>query len=585
MTAMTLQNTRGTPEHDEIVRQLTAPGAMFELENAIVNGAPVRLWKNSPVTLRNVLERSRSFGDKEFIVFGGERMSYAEHFRKCGQIARQLRKIGIGKGDRVAIAMRNLPEWSVAFWAVLSLGAIAVSINALMTGPEMEYCISDSGASVLFADEDRIARLAPHLDALKLKAVVAIRCSPQTRTDIVTWQSWIDADSRDGVPDGLPEAAIGPDDGATILYTSGTTGRPKGALGTHRAACNNLFAGRFIHALAAMQKGASAETAFDDDETRADLVPLPFFHGAGCHGCLIGGLFAGAKLVVMPKWDAEEALRLMEKERITRFAGVPAYFVQLLAILEKAPRDLSFVRTVRWGAAPPPRQLVAQLKSHFPNAIFGTGYGQTESTQIVTQHAGEDYESNPDSCGRLVPSLDVRIVDDEGKDLPVGEVGEMWMRGATVALEYWKKPKETLETFGGGWLRTGDLMKVDRNGFYYVVDRKKDMVIRGGENVYSIEVEQALRTFPKVLDVAVFGLPDPVLGEQVAAAITVGDPADCDPKEIQKYLSGRLAAFKIPAKFAIGTEPFPRNAAGKVLKRELRERMIKAIEAESRVGT
>ena len=585
MTVMALQKSRGAIEHDDIVRQLTALGEVFELDSAMVNGTAVRIWKNAPLTLREVLERSRSFGDREFMVFGNERMSYAEHYRKCGQIARQLRKIGVGKGDRVAIAMRNVPEWSVAFWAVLSLGAIAVSINALMTGPEMDYCISDSGATVLFADEDRIARLVPHLDALKLKAVVAVRCSTQLRPDALAWQSWVEAESRDAKSDALPEATVGPDDGATILYTSGTTGRPKGALGTHRAACNNLFTGRFIHAVATVQSGASAQTAFDDDETRADLVPLPLFHGAGCHGCLISGLFAGAKLVVMPKWDAEEAARLMEKERITRFAGVPAYFVQLLDILGKETRDLSSIKTMRWGAAPPPRHLVEQLKSQFPNAVFGTGYGQTESTQIVTQHAGEDYISHPDSCGRLVPIIDVRIVDDEGKDVPAGEVGEMWMRGPTVAVEYWRKPKETLETFGGGWLRTGDLMKVDKDGFYYVVDRKKDMVIRGGENVYSIEVEEALRTFPKIIDVAVFGLPDPVLGEKVAAAVTVLDPADFDAKEIQRHLSSRLAAFKIPAKFRVGTEPLPRNAAGKVLKRELRERMIKSIEAEEGRGS
>ena len=572
-----------SPSVAETNAALTAPGQMFEMEEVSIRGLPYRVWKNAPPSLRTVLELSRGYGERTFLVYEDERTSFEEHFRQAATLAQRLiDHYGVTKGDRVAIAMRNFPEWAVAFWAAAATGAVVVPLNAWWTGPELEYGLADSGAKVLVADGQRLERLAPHLSGLsELTGVIGVR----TTDDDGSWNVPPEADAYQDVlgeqPAAagitLPDVTLEPEDDATIFYTSGTTGKPKGALGSQRNICGNLLSLGFSAARGAA-RSASSSTPIGETATApaqsAYLLSVPFFHATGCHSILVANTAAGGKLVLMRKWDPERALELIERERITIFGGVPSMAWQVLDSPDFQKRDTSSVASIGYGGAPAPPELVRRIEEMFPGRTPSNGYGLTETSSVTTMNSGDDYLTHPDSVGTPVPICDLKTVDPAGEELPAGEVGELWIRGPNVVKGYWHKPAETAQTFSDGWLHTGDVARIDEEGFVYIVDRAKDMVIRGGENVYCVEVEAALFEHPAVSDAAVIGIPHQVLGEEVGAVVTLKPGAEVTEEELRKHVGSRLAAFKVPVRIWFRSEPLPRNPAGKILKQELRNELV-----------
>ena len=370
----------------------------------------------------------------------------------------------------------------------------------------------------------------------------------------------------------LPDETITPEDLATIFYTSGTTGQPKGALGTQRNICSNLLSLVFANARRGLRSSKPAEPEPAGQNTY--LLSVPFFHATGCHSVLVANLAFGGKIVIMHKWDPERALELIERERVTTFGGVPSMVWQVLESPQFEKRDTSSVRSIGYGGAPAPPELVRRIESMFPGRAPSNGYGLTETSSVTTMNAGDDYIAKPKSVGVPVAVCDVQVVDPDGNVVANGEVGELWIKGPNVVKGYWNKPEATESAVGGGWFRSGDGATLDDEGFVYIVDRIKDMVIRGGENVYCAEVEAALFEHPDVSDVAVIGVPHDVLGEEVGAVVLSTPGSTVTAEALQQHVRDRLAAFKVPAHIFFRDEPLPRNPQGKVLKRELREETL-----------
>jgi acyl-CoA synthetase (AMP-forming)/AMP-acid ligase II len=558
----------------EATATLTAPGQMFEVGEQVIGGIPTRFWKLAPPSLRAVLELSRGHGDQTFLVYEDERTTFEDHFRGAAHLSRRLRDdYGVINGDRVAIAMRNYPEWVFAFWAAAAAGAVVVPLNAWWTGEELAYGLSDSGATVLFADAEREERLAPHWGELPgLQTVIVARgqgdvAKGHERFEDVVGEVPVDA--------SLPDVELQPEDDATIFYTSGTTGRPKGALGTHRNICTNLMSLFFVAMRGSLQaKGGAGGMMPSSGRQNSSLLSVPFFHATGCHSVLVANTAAGGKLVIMYKWDPERALELIEREQVTNFGGVPAMVWQVLDSPDFAKRDTSSVQAIGYGGAPAPPELLRRIKEHFPSGSPSNGYGLTETSSVSTMNAGDDYFRKPDSVGPPVPVVDVKVVDEKGNEASPGDVGELWIKGPNVVKGYWNKPDATAATFTDGWLHSGDVARIDDEGFVYIVDRAKDMLIRGGENVYCVEVEAALYEHPDVADAAVIGIPHQVLGEEVGAVVQLRPGATVGDDELKAHVGDRLAAFKVPVRFWFRDDALPRNPAGKVLKRELREELL-----------
>lgn len=559
----------------EATKALTAPGELFEIEEVTIRGKPTRTWKNAPPTLRDVLELSRGHGDATYLVYEDERITFDEHYRLVSSLATVLvEDQGIRPGDRVAIAMRNLPEWAVSFWAAAAAGAVVVPLNAWWTGEELAYGLEDSGSAVLFADAERVERLSPHLGSLDLREVVVARPERELGAGQRSFEELAGTAARPAggrTRTSLPDVALGPEDDATIFYTSGTTGRPKGAVGTHRNICTNLMSLFFVAQRAARRAATSAP---GPSRQNSYLLSVPLFHATGCHSILVANTAAGGKLVMMRRWNPERALELIEREAVTTFGGVPSMVWQVLDSPDFAKRDTSSVTSIGYGGAPAPPELVKRIKQHFPVGQPSNGYGLTETSSVTTMNTGDDYLRKPDSVGPPVPVVDLKVVDSEGKPLPVGEVGELWIRGPNVVRGYWRKPEATEETFTEGWLRSGDMARIDDEGFVYIVDRAKDMLIRGGENVYCVEVEGVLFEHPDVVEAAVIGVPHPVLGEEVGAVVQLRPGAGRDPEALRSHVASHLAHFKVPTHVWFSEEPLPRNPAGKVLKRQLRDEFL-----------
>jgi long-chain acyl-CoA synthetase len=556
---------------EETHRALTAPGALFEIEEREIRGIRTRTWKNAPPTVRSLFELSRGHGERSFLVYENDRMTFEEHYRAVATLANVLvDRYEIRNGDRVAIAMRNFPEWPIVFWAAVSVGAVVVPLNAWWTGAELEYGLSNSGACLLFADAERADRLLPHLGKLDLRDAIAIRSERQPDAPLRRFEEVLGRAEPDA---SLPEVAIDPDDDATIFYTSGTSGKPKGALGTHRNMCTNVVSLMFAQARAALRRGEEPAAPGSEAEQGASLISVPFFHATGCHSILVASMLIGSKLVMMYKWDPERALELIERERITQFGGVPAMVWQVLESPSFAKRDLSSVTSIGYGGAPAPPELVARLKQEFPEVAPSNGYGLTETSSVTTLNSAEDYQAKPDSVGAPVAVCELRVVDEEGGDVPPGDIGELWIKGPNVVKGYWNNPEATAESFTDGWLHSGDLARIDDEGFVYIADRVKDMLIRGGENVYCVEVEDALYTHADVMDAAVIGLPHRVLGEEVGAVVQLRPGAQVSEDELKQHVAGQLAAFKVPARIDLRSAPLPRNANGKILKSQLKEEL------------
>ncbi|MFI4934729.1 MAG: class I adenylate-forming enzyme family protein [Caulobacterales bacterium] len=556
---------------------LTAPGMAFEMETLTINGRPTRVYKNAPPNLRVLFEASRQWGEREFIVYEDDRLTFDQHYRAACALANVLaERYGVAKGDRVAIAMRNLPEWSIAFWAGIAMGAVVTPLNGWGTGDDLAYAVADSGAKVVIADVDRLKRLEPHLSDLKLSGLIAVRASPEDLGSATALEALIGPPADYArLPDRpAPERDLQPEDGATILYTSGTTGRPKGALGTHRNAVSNLISIGYAGARAVVRRtGASPPPPPADMRQGVSLLPVPLFHVTGSHSMLIPTLAGGAKLVLMHRWSPAKALELIGRERINGLTGVPTMIWQLLESPDFATRDTSSLEAMGYGGAAAAPELTVRVRELLPNFWPGQGYGATETTSVATANAGEDYLRRPDSVGLAVPVDNIRIEGPDGQVLAPGEAGEICVFGPNVVQGYWNKPEASAAAFVDGWYHTGDVGRMDEDGFVYIMDRIKDMLIRGGENIYCVEIEDVLYAHPAVIEAAVVGLPHRVLGEEVGAAVRVREGAEIEAADLRRHVAERLPAHKVPVLIDVRREELPRNASGKTLKNVLREQL------------
>jgi len=554
--------------YEEAVAQATGPGQMFELVPVTVNGVTVKVFKSAPPNLREFYAFGRMHADKPFVIYEDERRTYAETMAAADAVAAALvEHYGIKKGDRVAVAMRNYPEWVISFIAITSIGAISVSMNAWWTEDEMDYALEDSGATLLIADPERYERSVASAKRLGCRILVARADGPLPEAEL--WQDVVTPGKA------LPEVSIDPDDDATILYTSGTTGRPKGAVSTHRAIVNALMGYASRIGIEPLMREPDEIAA--PPENPGTILAVPLFHVTGCVPVMLGCLISGSKLVVMRKWDAEKALEMIEREQITSFIGVPTQTIDMLQHPKFNDYDTSSLLQIGGGGAPPPPALMKQIDSDFKGGRPGFGYGMTETNSLGPGITGDDALAKPTSAGRIPACMEAEIRDPATfEKVPVGERGEIWFKGPNLIRGYWNKPEATAETIVDGWLRTGDIGHLDEDGFIYVDDRLKDMVLRGGENIYCAEVEAAIYDHPAIHEAAVYGLPHERLGEEVAASIYLRDGESLTAAELQDFLRTKLAAFKVPTVIEIRSEPLPRNPAGKFLKRELRDSMAAA---------
>jgi long-chain acyl-CoA synthetase len=569
-------------EYREAWDELTAPGAPFGSTEITVRGVPIRVFDSAPPSMRFVWELARGFGDRDYVVYEDERYTYAEADAIIRALAHHLRDVhGVGPGDRVAVAMRNYPEWVFSYWAIISLGAACVGMNAWWTSDEMKYGLADSGPRVVIADSERVERIAPVLDELRATApmhLITVRHDGDLPADATRWADVIDPANA---PADLPDAAIDPDDDACIFYTSGTTGFPKGAQLTHRGSVHNLLHLAFMAAvagLAATKVGTPSPLPTLDPAGQPAqnvfMAPTPLFHVTANNCLLHPATISGSRIVFTYKWDAGRALELIEREGVTNFSGVPTMSRELLMHPDWATRDTSTLAGMGGGGAPLQPDLVDKIDKSLAGGAPSTGYGLTETHGIVTANSGALYVAKPSSCGRVVPTLDAKLIDEFGNEVEPGGVGELCVRGSVVIKGYLNRPEATAEGIQDGWFRTGDIARIDDDGFVFIVDRAKDMVLRGGENVYCSEVEAAIYEHPGVAEVAVFGVPDDRLGELVGAAVVLAPGATFTEDELRAELAVRLAKFKIPERIWFLNDALPRNANGKFVKRELRASLL-----------
>jgi len=551
----------------EVWGALTAAGSPFEVVSVDVGGIPVRAFKAAPPNVRALWLSTAAYGPRDYLVYQDERITYAEAHKRVAAIAAWMLAEGVQPGNRVAVAMRNYPEWMLIYWAAISIGVAVVGMNAWWVADEVEFALNDSEPKIVFCDRER-------LDRILERPATAARCKlVATRTEtlppgVIPWSDVVAKEAA------LPDVAIDPDADACIFYTSGTTGRPKGAQLTHRGCINNLmnmsFAGQ---ATALAMHKATGVAPPETPPTPVALLTTPLFHvtanNCGAYAVTAGG----GVLVLMYKWDAGEALRLIERERVTSMSGVPVMSREVLTHPDFATRDTSSLQTLGGGGAPLQPDLVAKIDAEVATARPNTGYGMTETCGIITAVSGDFFVDKPASCGPAMPTFEVKCVDDDGETVPQGGVGELWVRGASVIKGYLNRPDATAESITDGWLHTGDVARIDDDGFIFIVDRKKDMVLRGGENVYCAEVEAAVHHHPAIAECCVFGVPDVRLGEDVAAAVVLREGYHLTAEELRAHCADHLARHKIPRNIWFMTEALPRNANGKFLKRELREKL------------
>ncbi len=540
---------------DPVFAAITAPGTPFEIGERDGH----RRFVNAPADLNLLIDAARRHGDKTFIVEGDRRLTFEQVFTWRDRLVPLL---GIGKGDRVAICMRNRTEWIVAFLAAVKVGGVPALLNSRGSPAELVAMIAEVTPAVVLADRERAVlireggfagRMFDLTDPLEESQLAALAPAASI-----------------GAPD-----APAPDDPAAILFTSGTTGRVKGAVLTHRSLVTGLLSMQLsgvmvLHHMAA-RYGLEPEAMLAAAPQQAVLLVYPLFHISGLGSAFLSPLFAGSKIVIMRRWDAEEAVRLIRDEAITMFTGVPTMLWDVLHKARLSAADLSGLRNIASGGQALPVNLLEEIRAVCPQAAMGTGYGMTECSGAIAQAVGEDFVRKPASAGRVLPLVDVRIEGPDGQILSTGEAGEIVVRGAQVMAGYWNRPEDTAAFLSAdGWLKTGDVGFVDEEGYIFIVDRKKDMVISGGENIYCAEVERVMGEMSGVVECAAFGIPDERLGELLVAVVVANGLTETDEDDIIAWCSERLARYKAPGRVLFSQEPLPRNAVGKIDKIRLK---------------
>ncbi|WP_332768171.1 class I adenylate-forming enzyme family protein [Phenylobacterium sp.] len=547
--------------------ELTAPGQPFEIVEVEVRGETLRAFRHAPPSVREIWLSTLQFADRDYLVYQDERLTYGQAHAKVNAVAAWLTEQGVRPGDRVAIAMRNYPEWMLIYWACACLGVAAVGMNAWWVTEELAYAVKDSAPKVIFADSERLPRILERPEIADGVLLVAVRTDP-VPAGVIPWAEVV---AKGGE---MPAVSVDPDADACIFYTSGTTGFPKGAQLTHRGCVANLmnmmFSGQVQGLATARATGVMPDPAAPLP-VPVGLITTPLFH-VTANNCAAYAISAGGgKMVLMYRWDAGEALKLIEREGVTAMSGVPTMARELISHPDFATTDTSSLTTLGGGGAQLPPDLVGKIDAQVKTARPNTGYGMTETCGIITAVAADFFVDKPESCGRAMPTFEVKVVDDEGKTLPAGQVGELWVKGTPVIKGYINRPEATAESIHQGWLRTGDVARIDDDEFIFIVDRKKDMVLRGGENVYCAEVEATIFRHPAVAETCVFGVPDARLGEEVGAAVVLRQGESVSAQDLRAHCAAIAAKHKIPRYIWFLEDPIPRNASGKFLKRQLRE--------------
>ncbi len=551
---------------DEAVAQLTGPGAPFEVVVERVAGQPMKNWKNRERSLREKIANCGLRGDATCMVQGARRISYRDFARLCfGAAGRLAGAHGLEKGDRVAVLSYNSPDWLIALFGAVSAGGIGVGLNGWWASEEIEYGLTDSASRYLVVDERLWPRVAPLAGRLPdLEKIFYIGAQPPAGT--VPIEDLL-------VPaDAVPEVPIDEDDPFVILYTSGTTGRSKGCITTHRGTIAQVIGIVFSSVAGALSGSGGPVPEAGAGGQLASLLTSPLFHVGGLHSGVCTALTAGSKLVFSEgRFDPEQVMRLIQDEKISLWGAIPTMLHRVVHHPRVRDYDLSSLRSVSFGGAPTPAETIDKAREVLPiEPSFANAYGLTETHGVATVNAGKDLLARKTSVGRPIPVLDLETVDESGKPVPEGELGELRFRGATVTPGYWRRPDATAQTVRDGWLYTGDLGYRDAEGFFFLVDRAKDMIIRGGENVYCVEIENCLADHPEIDEAAIIGVPDPELGERVKAVVRRVAGSRLAPEAVRAHVAGRMASFKVPEQVEFVDEPLPRNPAGKILKNLLR---------------
>ena len=538
--------------------QLQAPGAPFEIEDIELDGNRCRVFRHAPATLGQVIAAARQHADKEFIVYNDVRLSYAQVFAQAAALAGTIaQRYDAKKGSRIAIVMHNRPEWIIGFIAIAALGATAVLVNSRGTAGELRAALDVSDSVLVIADEGR-ARLLGGQE----RPLIVVAAERDSKFD-AGWHPFADAVAGWESAE-LQIAGTTPADEAIVMFTSGTTGGAKGALLSQR----NVLAGvmNIQYSMAVVGTQVAARYGIDlatlsAMRPPAALLVFPLFHSSGCYSVLLSNMLGGGKIVILPKWNAEHALDLIERERIAGFAGSPTMWWDMLQI-DRTKRDTNSIFSVGVGGQALHRKLLEEVAAAFPQAMVGVGYGMTETNGTISQLVGPALLERPSASGRILPTAEVRIVLDDGSDAATNEVGEVWVRGAMVMQGYCGNPKATAEALvPGGWLRTGDMARIDADGYLHIVDRKKHIVISGGENISCTEVEAAALEFPGVSHAAALGIPDARLGEKLVLAMVAQPGVDDDA--LKKHIADRLAIYKVPRQI-VRLDALPYNALGKI---------------------
>jgi len=553
--------------------ELTGPGGAFEIAEADVLGNRLRIFKNAPPSVREVWLSTLQFAERPYLIYGDERLTYAHAHARVNAAAAWLAAEGVRPGDRVAIAMRNYPEWMLIYWACVSTGIAVVGMNAWWTAEEMAFGMSDSAPKVVFLDAERLARMQERPEMVAGMKLVGVRI-PDAPAHVTPWEEVV---AHAGA---MPDVTVDPEADACIFYTSGTTGFPKGAQLTHRGCVSNLlnlmFAGAST-ALAVERATGAAPPA--TPAIPVTLITTPLFHVTANNCGAYATTAAGGVLVLMYRWDAGEALRLIAQERVTGMSGVPVMARELISHPNFAATDTSSLTALAGGGAQVPPDLVLKIEAQVPTARPSTGYGMTETCGIITSIAGDFFVDKPDSAGPCMPNFEAKCVDDSGKTVAPGEVGELWVKGSSVIKGYINRPDATESSIRDGWLQTGDIARIDRDGFIFIVDRKKDMVLRGGENVYCAEVEATIYRHSAVAECCVFGVPDDRLGEEVGVAVVLKPGEKLSDAALREHCAAIMAKHKIPRYMWFLDDLLPRNASGKFVKRELRDRLAPSVQS------
>lgn len=560
----------------DIVAAHKAADAELATETVTIEGQQLDVFSKIPRNLGALYELGMAAADKPFLVYQDERFSFAATLRMAKSMARVLQQhYGIAHGDRVAVCARNSPEWCIAYMAITLIGAVVVPMNSWWKRAELEYGMRDSGCRLIFVDPARLQEIESIVTAL---GVDVILIKPEAESAYPEFYQL--AASLPPLTDAeLAALAVQPEDNASIMYTSGSTGNPKGVLSTHRNITNALYTWKFVKEINEILRPELVEENPANDP--AVLANVPLFHVTGSHAQFLVSFVYLRKFVMMYKWDADTALQLIEQERITLFHGVPTMVWELMQSERFASTDLSSLRTVQSGGAPRPPEHLTMMLEKFPSrAVPGLGYGLTETNAIGAIISGLFYEARPSSTGRPSPPVTaIKISDDAGNALPNGSVGEICIKGPSVMKGYWNQPDATAAAIRDGWFYTGDIGMLDDCGFLIIMDRAKDIVIRGGENIGCAEVEYAISEHPAVNEVSVYGIPDDRLGEVPCAAIMLKPGCTLDSPELNQFLQNRIAGFKIPQRVSFQYEQLPRIASGKIAKKELRQQTIAALAA------